>query len=212
MKLQHKLYLGLAAIFTILMVIGGLLFSQEYQKRRYTEQLVNLYQPALSASEGMISAFSELNSAVVKSLSPVVDSPQGSLLAAIELFNKNQNELTLLSGQLGLSGLPSEQLEQQFDETSVLALVLVNQYQEMLKQQRQLEGNVDILLSLLKSPDQSHQPELLLLQNDLLRLSLYIASPLHRNAWYSKDELELLEQNLAQRVESIRAGMSWHLR
>lgn len=204
MKLQHKLYLGLVAIFTILMVIGGLLFSQEYQKRRYTEQLVNLYQPALSASEGMISAFSELNSAVVRSLSPMVDSPQGHLLAAIELFNQYQNELSVLTGQVELSDLASKRLEQQFDNTSVLALVLVNQYQEMLKQQRQLEDNVDKLISLLKAPDQYSQPELLLLQNDLLRLSLYIASPLHRNTLYNKIELERLEQSLVQRVERIR--------
>lgn len=205
MKLQHKLYLGLAAIFTILMVIGGLLLSQEHQKRRYTEQLVNLYQPALSASEGMISAFSELNSAVVKNLSPVAASPQGSLLAAIELFNAHQNELAQLSGQPELAGLANERLEQQFDEASVLALMLVNQYQEMLKQQRQLETNVENLISLLQSSDQHNQPELLLLQNELLRLSLYITSPLHRNVFYNQVELERLEQNLAERVERIRA-------
>ncbi len=206
MKLQHKLYLGLVAIFTILLMIGGLIFSQEYQKRAFTERLVSLYRPAVSATEGMKAAFSELSSAVIRGVSPAIGAPQGSILASIELFNEHLNELSHLSQQAPLSHLQVNQLGLAFEEASVLGLSLVNQYREMLRQQELLEQNVDRLLVLLEAIELEQQPELelLLLQKDLLRLNLYISSPLQRDVLYNKRALKHLERQLARRIEGIR--------
>lgn len=206
MKLQYKLYIGLTAILGILLIIGGLILAQEGQKREATERLMTLYRPAQASAEGLVTAFSQFNSGVTSGLNPSVDDPSKVMVQSIQLFNEHLGQLSSLTQLIPFKqSFSIEAIDQQFDEVSFLGLSVVNQYRELIQQQRVLEGQVESLIAQLGSVSGQRYPDTLLMQRDLLKLSLFIASPLHRSELYDANRLLQLENQLVKRIKAIQA-------